>query len=89
VVQTCTEMDSRSAPAHRKLLAVEDGPHIGVDVIRAMKEHLQADRQQVRQSLLVATPHTDMVNDFGEHRRRALVSRSGTACYLLRCGRQG
>ena len=31
MVQTCTEMDSRSAPAHSKLPAVEDGPHLGVD----------------------------------------------------------
>ena len=30
-----------------KLPAVEDGPHLGVDAIRAIKEQLQADRQQV------------------------------------------
>jgi hypothetical protein len=48
---------SKCTTAHRKLLAVKDGPHLGVDVIRAIKEHLQADRQQVRQSLLAATPH--------------------------------
>jgi hypothetical protein len=49
VVQTCTKMDSRSAPAHSKLPAVEDGYHLGVDAIRGIKEQLQVDRQQVRQ----------------------------------------
>ena len=51
VVQTCTEMDSRSASDHRKLPAVqEDGPHLGGDAIRGIKEQLEADRQKVRQS---------------------------------------
>jgi hypothetical protein len=39
---------------------VEDGPHLEVDAIRGIKEQLQADRQQVRQSLLAATPHMDI-----------------------------
>ena len=86
MVQTCTEMDSRSAPAHRKLLAVKDSPHVGVDVIRAIKEHLQADRQQVRQSLLAATPHMDMVNDLGASQARA-SEQEWHGMYL--CGRQG
>jgi hypothetical protein len=88
VVQTCTKMDSRSAPAHRKLLAVKDGPHLGVDVIRAIKEHLQADRQQVRHavSLLAATPHMDMVNDWGASQARA-SEQEWHGMYL--CGRQG
>ena len=60
MVQTCIEIDSRSAPAHSKLPAVEDGPHLVVDAIRAIKEQLQADRQHVRQSLLDADMHMDM-----------------------------
>jgi hypothetical protein len=55
---------TRSAPAHSKLPAVEDGPHLGVNGIRGIEEQLQADRQQVRQSLLAATPHMDMHNKF-------------------------
>ena len=61
----CIEIDSRSAPAHSKLPAVEDGPHLGGDALRAIKEHLQADRQKVRQSLLAATPHMDMGKGWG------------------------
>jgi hypothetical protein len=83
-VQTCIEMDSRSAPAHNKLPAVEDGPHLGGDAIRAIKEQLQADRQHVRHSLCLwaATPHMDM-GRVGDDRRRALVSCSGTACTFV------
>ena len=65
VIHTCTKIDSRSAPGHSKLPAVEDGPHLGGDALRAIKEHLQADRQKVRQSLLAATPHMDMGKGWG------------------------
>ena len=71
MVQTCIEMNTRCAPAHSKLPAVEDGPHLGGDAIRGIKEQLQADRQKVRQSLLAATPHMDMVNDWGASQGRA------------------
>ena len=38
---------------------------------RGIKEHLQADRQQIRQSLLAATPHMDMGQGWGRpHTRR-------------------
>ena len=40
MVQTCIEIDSWSAPAHSKLPAVEDGPHLGGDAIRGIKEQL-------------------------------------------------
>ena len=89
VVQTCTEMDSRSAPAHSKLPAVEDGSSswtLGVDAIRGIKEQLQADRQKVRQSLLAATPHMGMGKGWGRSQARAsvaLVSCSGTACTFV------
>ena len=79
VVQTCTEMNSRSAPAHSKLPAVEDGPHLVVDGIRAIKEQLQADRQQVRQSLLAATPHMDI----GKSDSKVRCTGWGHVCFQL------
>ena len=42
-----------------------------VDGIRAIKEQLQADRQQVRQSLLAATPHMDIGKGWGRSQARA------------------
>ena len=85
VVHTCTEIDSRSAPGHSKLPAVEDGPHLGGDALRAIKEHLQADRQKVRQSLLAATPHMDMGKGWGRSQARA-SELQWHSMYL--CGRQ-
>ena len=38
---------------------------------RGIKEHLQADRQQIRQSLLAATPHMDMGQGWGRSQARA------------------
>ena len=83
MVHTCTEIDSRSAPGHSKLPAVEDGPHLGGDAIRGIKEQLQADRQHVRKSLLDADMHMGMWGRVGDDRRRALVSRSGMACTFV------
>jgi hypothetical protein len=85
VVQTCIEIDSWSAPAHSKLPAVEDGPHLGGDAIRGIKEQLQADRQKVRQSLLAATPHMDMGKGWGRSQARA-SELQWHSMYL--CGRQ-
>ena len=85
VVQTCIEIDSRRAPAHSKLPAVEDGPHLGGDTIRGIKEQLQADRQKVRQSLLAATPHMDMGQGWGRSQARA-SELQWHSMYL--CGRQ-
>ena len=45
-------MVSQSAPAHRTLPAVEDGPHLEVDAIRAIREHLWAGALDVSQPLL-------------------------------------
>ena len=88
MVQTCIEMDSRCAPAHTKLPAVEDGPHLGGDAIRGIKEQLQADRQHVRQSLWAAsaTPHMDMGKGWGRSQARA-SEQEWHGMYL--CGRQG
>ena len=49
---------------------------------RGIKEQLQADRQQVRQSLL-PQPRTWTWERVGDDRRRALVSCSGTACTFV------
>ena len=86
MVQTCIEMDSRCAPAHIKLPVVEDGPHLGGDAIRGIKEQLQADRQHVRQSLWAATPHMDMGKGWGRSQARA-SEQEWHGMYL--CGRQG
>jgi hypothetical protein len=50
VVETCIEIDSRSAPAHSKLPAVEDGPHLGGDAIPRHKG-TAAGRQAACQAL--------------------------------------
>jgi N-formylglutamate amidohydrolase len=71
VVQTCIEIDSWSAPAHSKLPAVEDGPHLGGDAIQGIKEQLQADRQNVRKSLLDADMHIGMGKGWGRSQARA------------------
>ena len=86
MVQTCIEMDSRCAPAHSKLPAVEDGPHLGGDAIRGIKEQLQADRQHVRKSLLDADMHMDMGKGWGRSQARA-SEQEWHGMYL--CGRQG
>ena len=85
MVQTCTEMDSRRTLAHSKLPAVEDGPHLGVDAIRVIKQQLQADRQKVEQSLLAATPHMGMGKGWGRSQARA-SELQWHSMYL--CGRQ-
>ena len=86
MVQTCIEMDSRCAPAHSKLPAVEDGPHLGGDAIRGIKEQLQADRQHARKSLLDADMHMDMGKGWERSQARA-SEQEWHGMYL--CGRQG
>ena len=72
MVQTCIEIDSRSAPAHSKLPAAEDGPHLGGVAIRGIQEvQLLADRQHVRKSLLEADMHMDMGKGWGRSQVRA------------------
>jgi hypothetical protein len=90
VVQPCIEMDSQSAPAHRTLPAVEDGPHLGVDGIRAIRETPvggSAGRQPAAPcDADMGRHHVHVMCMFGARQMRATAGCSGGACtrYWLR-----
>ena len=74
MVQTYTEIDSQSAPAHSKLPAVENGPHLGVDAIRAIKvEGTAAGRQTTGQAVALGrNPANGYGKGFGTIAGRAV-----------------